>query len=197
MPPDGPLVAVELHVFIRIRACLIILHMSAEDEICGVAFYGTEPQGLALAWAVKDAHHDMRELIGETSLQPAGSPLRSRLAIATLVAWTRHCDEEEHGPAAGWRRWADPGLRLRWAASGGPSGRRGSATCIRHAATGCYMPAPHGPPGYPSAGRPGIRPAGLHLPRLHPAPRSAPMAGLTAPATGRAPTSCGRGTKRI
>jgi anti-anti-sigma regulatory factor len=92
-------------------ASLIDLHMRAEDEVCGPALYGTEPQGLALARQLKDAHEDVREIVRETSLQPPGSPLWWHMVTTALSTWARQFDDEEHSPLAGYRYRADPALR--------------------------------------------------------------------------------------
>lgn len=96
-------------------ASLIDLHMRAEDEICGAAVYGTESPGLALAWELKDAHEDVREIIREASLQPPGSPLWWDLAGTALSAWARQFSYEEHGPPGSHRDRAAPALRRRLA----------------------------------------------------------------------------------
>lgn len=108
-------------------AALLDLHMRAEDEICGPAIYGTEPPGLAVAWDVKDAHADIREMLRETSLQPPGSPRWWQLATTASSAWLRRCEDEEHGPPAEYRRRADPALRRRLARQW----RAFSEACIR------------------------------------------------------------------
>lgn len=92
-------------------ASLIDLHMRAEDEICGPALYGTGSRGRALARQNEAAHAGIREMIGETSLQPLGSARWWELATLTLAAWARHCDDEKHGPTAECRRRASPALR--------------------------------------------------------------------------------------
>lgn len=96
-------------------ASLIDLHMRADDEICGPAVFGTDPEGQILAREYRDAHEDIREIIRETSLQPPGSPLWWRLARTALAAWAEQLDQEQHGPLASRRRRADPALRERLA----------------------------------------------------------------------------------
>ena len=91
-------------------AALIDLHMRAEEEICGPALCRAAPRG-ALARQIRDVHADIREVIAETCLQRPGSPRWQGLAATALSAWDRHCDEEEHGPAAAWLRRADPEQR--------------------------------------------------------------------------------------
>lgn len=92
-------------------AALIDMHMRAEEEICGPAVGRAAPHGAALSREIRDAHADIREMIAETGLQRPGSPRWQDLAATVLSAWTRHCDDEEHGPAAAWLRGADPALR--------------------------------------------------------------------------------------
>jgi hypothetical protein len=96
-------------------ACLIDLHMHADDEICGPAIYDPTPPGRALARLSQDAHDSIREILRETGLQPLGSPRWWDLATTALSAWVRQLDYEEHGPPADWRRRADPVLRARLA----------------------------------------------------------------------------------
>ena len=92
-------------------ASLIDLHMRADDEICGPAVFGTAPRGRALARQTKNDHDDIREMIGETSLYPPGSPPWWHLARTALAAWAVYLDQEEHGALAKYRRRADPPLR--------------------------------------------------------------------------------------
>jgi anti-anti-sigma regulatory factor len=96
-------------------ACLIDLHMRADDEICGPAIYDLTPSGRALARLAADAHDDIREILRETGLQPPGSPLWWDLATIALSAWARQLDYEEYGPPADCRRRADPALRAQLA----------------------------------------------------------------------------------
>jgi anti-anti-sigma regulatory factor len=92
-------------------AALIDLHMAADDEVCAPAIYDRTPRGHALARKSQDAHADIGEMIGETSLyQPDTTPWW-HLAGMTLAAWSRQCEDENHGPPAQCRRRADPSLR--------------------------------------------------------------------------------------
>jgi hypothetical protein len=101
-------------------ASLIDLHMRADDEICGPVVFGTAPRGRALARQARAGHEDIREMIGETSLYPPGSPPWWHLARAALAAWAVYFDQEEHGALAEYRHRADPLLRnqlaTRWRA---------------------------------------------------------------------------------
>lgn len=108
---SGPAPGPELAAVWDTVASLIDLHMAAGDEICGPAVYDPAPKGRALARAARAAHDDIRELIGETSLAPPGSPQWQDLAAATLATWARQLDEEEHGPAGDCLRSAGPALR--------------------------------------------------------------------------------------
>lgn len=110
-PPPGP----DLEATWDTVAALIDLHVLSDDEICSPAIYDSTPHGRVLARAAADAHTDISERIGETSLQPPGSPPWWRLVRTTLAAWARQCDEEEHGAPAACRRHADPALRRRLA----------------------------------------------------------------------------------
>jgi hypothetical protein len=92
-------------------ASLINLHMRADEEICGPAVFGADPEGQTLAREYKDAHEDIREIIRETSLQPPGSASWWHLARTALAAWAGQLDHEQHGPLASRRRRADPALR--------------------------------------------------------------------------------------
>ncbi len=87
------------------------MHARAEEEICDPAIYGAGPRGKTLAGQAKDAHQDIREIIGETGLQLPGSPRWWHLATTALAAWARHADDDEHGPPAACRRRAGRGLR--------------------------------------------------------------------------------------
>lgn len=92
-------------------AALIELDMSAEDEICALAVYGTMPEGRALARQLRADHQDLADTIAETSLHPPGSPAWWQLATTALTAWAVQCDHEEHGPPAAYHRTADPAVR--------------------------------------------------------------------------------------
>jgi hypothetical protein len=96
-------------------ATLIDLHMSADEEVCGPAVFGSDPQGPALARQIEDAHEDIREIIRETNLQRPGSLPWWHLVKTTLAAWAVQLDEEAHGPMADRRRRADPALRAQLA----------------------------------------------------------------------------------
>lgn len=110
--PPGPQVSrAELTTTWQILANLLTVHMSAEDEICTPAIFGTGPQCRTVARAAKDARDDIREIIRETSLQPPGSPLWWHLARTVLAAWAVQIDQEDHGPIAECRRRVDSGLR--------------------------------------------------------------------------------------
>src|SRR5689334_3684598 len=87
--------------------------MRAEDEICSPVVYGAGTQGLELAREARATHEDIREVIGEASLQPPGTPQCWYLTSAALSAWTRHHDHEQHSSLADRRRRADPALRTR------------------------------------------------------------------------------------
>lgn len=96
-------------------ASLIELHMRADQEICCPAVLGADVQGRILAWEIRAAHENIRELIRETRLHPPGSPPWWHLARVALAAWAVQLDLEEHGPLAECRHRADPELRQRLA----------------------------------------------------------------------------------
>ncbi len=121
-------------------ASLIDLHMRAEDEVCAPAFYDTTPQGQALAGHARAAHADIDEIIQETSLQHPGSALWWQLAMATLAAWARHCDDDEHGLLGDCLRRADFALRQQ----AGRQWRAFREACIRD------QQYPHAPPQMPT-----------------------------------------------
>jgi hypothetical protein len=106
-PPYGP----DLAATWETVTTLIDLHGRAEEEICDQAIYGTEPQGRVLEGQARDAHRDIREIIGEADLQVPGSPRWWQLATTGLAAWALHFDDEAHGPLADYRYRA--GRRLR------------------------------------------------------------------------------------
>jgi anti-anti-sigma regulatory factor len=92
-------------------AALIDLHMRAEDEVCGPAFYATATGDAALARQLRDDHDDVREIIREANLQPAGVPSWWRLAGAALDAWSGQYYYEQQGRPGHCRHGADPALR--------------------------------------------------------------------------------------
>jgi anti-anti-sigma factor len=110
-PAPGPEVAAAWDT----AACLIDLHMQADDEICAPAIYDSTTPGRALARSARDAHDDIREILRETGLQPPGSPLWWDVATTALSAWALQLDYEEHGPPAECRHRADPALRAQLA----------------------------------------------------------------------------------
>lgn len=94
-------------------AGLIELHMSADEEICGPAIFGTGRRGRVLARETRATHEDIREIIRETSLQSVGSLAWWHLARVALAAWAVQLDVEAHDLLAECRRRADPALRER------------------------------------------------------------------------------------
>ncbi len=94
-------------------AGLIELHFSAEREICWLPMCGTDPPGrerLAEAAAVAA---DIMAAIGETRLQPAGSPCWWRAVNDALSACTAQLGREEDSILAGFARRADRSARER------------------------------------------------------------------------------------
>ncbi|HEU5388953.1 MAG TPA: hypothetical protein VFV73_23940 [Streptosporangiaceae bacterium] len=85
-------------------AALIDLHMRADDEICGPAVFGGDPDGRAMTRQTRD---EVREIIRETSLQPPGTLRWWHLARTALSAWPIPASARwpvPAGPAAG--RWS-------------------------------------------------------------------------------------------
>jgi len=91
-------------------AALIELHLDAEDEICGPAVCRAGPDGPGRVRGMRGGHDDVREILREARLQPAGSPLWQQLTAAALAAWASLPGREEHGILDDLRR-AGPALR--------------------------------------------------------------------------------------
>jgi hypothetical protein len=82
------------HVWQRL-AGLLEAHIRAEEEICYLPMFGS---GRGAAERRREAiadHDDLREMIGEASLQRAGSPPWRRAVSAVLAAAGSHLDREE------------------------------------------------------------------------------------------------------
>lgn len=87
-------------------AFLIEMNADAEEEICHLPMFGTSPQALD---QIQDAVADLGEIraaIDEARLQPAGSVIWWRAVRAALSASARHCDRQEGGVLAEFRRRA-------------------------------------------------------------------------------------------
>lgn len=78
-------------------AVLIELHLDAEDEICGPALCRAGPSGPDRVRGMREAHDEVREIIREARLQPAGSPPWQQLTAAALAAWASLPGRGEHG----------------------------------------------------------------------------------------------------
>ena len=94
-------------------ARLIDLHLSAEDEICVLTFYDTDPSGLEQMRDLIADHDDIRYAIQETSLHPAGSATWWRPARDALRACEECFRQEEEHTLPKFARWADDGRRYR------------------------------------------------------------------------------------
>jgi hypothetical protein len=75
-------------------AALLEAHTRAEEEIC-YPLSGCSPQNAGRWRDAIDDHEDIREAIGEASLQRAGSTLWWRAVRAVLAASAGHLDREE------------------------------------------------------------------------------------------------------
>jgi Hemerythrin HHE cation binding domain len=82
------------HVWRRLAA-LLVTHTRAEEEICYLPMLGSRPRASERLRDSMADHADIREVIGEASLQPAGSASWWR-AVRTVVAIsTEHFEREE------------------------------------------------------------------------------------------------------
>lgn len=100
-------------------AGLVDLHAEAEQEICYPEMFGSGAAGAA-HW--RDAcadHDDIRALLQEAALQPAGSPAWWRAVSPVTRLICDQMDAEERGALACFTRRATPQLRhelaQRWA----------------------------------------------------------------------------------
>jgi Hemerythrin HHE cation binding domain len=76
-------------------ADLLMVHTRAEEQICYLPIFGS---GLRAAERMRDSvadHDDIREIIGEASMQPAGSTLWWRAVRTAVVVSAEHLEREE------------------------------------------------------------------------------------------------------
>lgn len=103
----------------RRLAGLVELHAEAEQEICYLEMFGSGPPGAA-RWrdAVAD-HDDIRAMLAEAALQPAGSPAWWRAVFPATRLICDQMEAEERDVLACFARCAAPQLRhelaQRWA----------------------------------------------------------------------------------
>lgn len=83
-------------------AGLLDAHLRAEEEICYLPAFGSSPQGIERMRDARARNDDIREAIGETHLQSAGSPAWWRAVGAVLTAIAGHIDSEESRAISGW-----------------------------------------------------------------------------------------------
>ena len=115
--------------------------MAALDEICCPAVYRAGPHGPARARSMLDEHAEVREIIGEARLQPAGSPPWRQLIAAALATWTSLPHREHRGLLDDLRQ-AEPPSASRSPASGAPSSPHSSATSTSRRRPGLRSIAP-------------------------------------------------------
>jgi Hemerythrin HHE cation binding domain len=88
-------------------AGLIELHLSAEQEICWLPMCGTGPRGREQIAAAAAAAADIMAAIGESRLQPAGSPCWWLAVNDALSACAAQLGWEENVILSGFARRAD------------------------------------------------------------------------------------------
>jgi hypothetical protein len=79
---------------------LLITHFQAEEEICYLPMFGPGPEAAERRHEAVADHDDIREAIGEASLQRPGSALWWHAVRAALSAVIDHLDREESGVLA-------------------------------------------------------------------------------------------------
>lgn len=88
-------------------------HLSAIEEICLLPMLGSGPLAGQRMRAVIADHGDIRELLREARLHPAGSPAWRRLTDEALSCWTRLAEGETSSLLTEFALRADWGLRQR------------------------------------------------------------------------------------
>lgn len=96
---SGPLWVAD-RVWYRLTG-LLVAHFRAEEEICYLPMFGSGPSAAGPRHEAVADHDDIREAIGEASLQRPGSALWWRAVRAALAAGADHIDREERGVLAG------------------------------------------------------------------------------------------------
>jgi Hemerythrin HHE cation binding domain len=76
-------------------AGLLMAHFRAEEEICYLPMFGPSPQAAEWRRDATGDHDDIREAIGEASLQRPGSALWWRAVKAVLATSAEHIEREE------------------------------------------------------------------------------------------------------
>lgn len=89
------------HVWERF-AELLEAHTRVEEEICYLPMSESSPDPAQWRRAAVADHDDIREVIAEAALQPAGSALWWGAASAVLAINADHLDREEQYILAGW-----------------------------------------------------------------------------------------------
>lgn len=79
---------------------LLIAHFRAEEEICYLPMFGSGPGAAGRRHEAVADHDDIREAIGEASLQRPGSALWWRAVRGALAIGVDHLDREESGVLA-------------------------------------------------------------------------------------------------
>jgi hypothetical protein len=122
---SGPL-WVPGHVWHRLTG-LLIAHFRAEEEICYLPMFGSELGATGRRHEAVADHDDIREAIGEASLQPLGSVLWWRAVRGALAVGVDHLDREERGVLADCPHRLTPSQRValgqQWSAF--------TAACVR------------------------------------------------------------------
>lgn len=105
------------HVWQRLSG-LLEVHVRAEEEICYLPMFGSGSQAIKRIRDAVSDHDDIREAVGEASLQRAGSSLWWRAVRAALAASSEHLEREERGVLAHCELTASQRLELgrQWSA---------------------------------------------------------------------------------
>lgn len=99
------------HVWQRL-AGLIEVHTLAEEEIWYPPASRSGPRATADIREMAAAHDDIREVIAEAALQPAGSALWWRAVRTVQAGICPHLDREERDTLASWQRQLTSSRRL-------------------------------------------------------------------------------------
>ena len=91
---------------------LLVAHFRAEEEICYLPMFGSGSGAAGRRHEAVADHDDIREAIGEASLQHPGSALWWRAVRGALAAGADHLDREESGVLAGCRHRLTMSQRL-------------------------------------------------------------------------------------
>ena len=91
---------------------LLVAHFRAEEEICYLPMFGSGSGAAGPRHEAVADHDDIREAIGEASLQRPGSALWWHAVRAALAAGADHLDREESGVLADCRHRLTVSQRL-------------------------------------------------------------------------------------